>query len=73
MTLNKTDKAFVDLEMNTVLFYREMVGILGSNRGKRYQYMMLGRTFETLMHRQSQIRRQAGILQNLPLSPLDME
>ena len=73
MIKNKTDKAFVDMEMNTVLFYREMKGVLGSNKGKRYQFMMLGRTFETLMCRSSQIRKEAGILQNLPLSPLDME
>ena len=72
MIKNKTDKAFVDMEMNVVLFYREMKGILSSNRGKRYQFMMLDNTFEVLMYRSSQIRKQAGILQDLPLSPLDM-
>lgn len=72
MIKDKTDKAFADMEAGIVLFYREMRGILGSSRGKRYQFMMLDGTFEALMYRSSQIKKRAGILQDLPLSPLDM-
>lgn len=70
MTENKTDKALADMEMNTILFYRDMKSILTSNKGKRYQFMMLNRTFEVLMYRSSQIKKQHCFQPEIK-SPLD--
>ena len=66
------NKAFSDLDMSLVLFYDEVKWILASKRGRSFQYMMLGRTFEALMYRNSQLRRKYLGPQEMPKSPLDM-
>jgi len=72
---NKTNKAFSDMEHGLIIFYSEMRQILTSKRGKKFQFMMLNRTFEALIFRSSQIRdeyNQNGTDSNsLPKSPLD--
>jgi hypothetical protein len=71
MNQNKTNKAFQDMEMNIILFYRDMKSILNSDRGKRYQYMMLGKTLEVLLYRHTQIKENYWSKQETPKSPLD--
>ena len=72
MNKNKTNKALSDMEHGLVLFYNEMKWILNSKRGKNFQFMMLGRTFEAIMHLCTQIREKHDPeYRKLPKSPLD--
>jgi hypothetical protein len=68
--MNKNEALF-DMEKSILLFYNEMKWILASNRGKKFQFMMLERTFESLMFRSSQLRRK--YIKDPPkiISPLD--
>jgi hypothetical protein len=56
MDKNKSNEAFSDFEESLILFYKEMKWILSSKRGKNFQFMMLSRTLEALLYRNSQLR-----------------
>lgn len=71
MNKNKTKEALIDSEESLMLFFREIKWILNSNRGKNFQFMMLSRTFEAIMFRQSQIREKCLGKEPMPESPLD--
>ena len=66
------NKAFSDMERAILLFYGEMKWILNSNRGKKFQFMMLSRTLEAILHILGEIRAKYGEkTDELPKSPLD--
>ncbi|MBW2975497.1 hypothetical protein KY366_07285 [Candidatus Woesearchaeota archaeon] len=71
MNKNNTKKALSDMEENILLFYRQMIWILGSKRGRRFQFMMLNKAIKSTIYRYSQIRRKYLGKEELPKSPLD--
>ncbi|MEA2036942.1 MAG: hypothetical protein U9O94_05500 [Nanoarchaeota archaeon] len=71
MDKKKIKKALIDMERSILFFYGEMKWILNSKRGKRFQYMMLGKTFDITIKSSSQIRRNCLGDEGLPKSPLD--
>jgi len=51
MNKNKKNQALWAMQENFEEFYGKMKWILSSNRGKNFQFMMLGSIYETFIHR----------------------
>jgi hypothetical protein len=56
MDKNKTNEAFSDIQRELLSLYGELKWILASKRGKKFQFMMLDRTFEAYISCISRIR-----------------
>lgn len=71
MDKKKLNRTFNEFDKTLIIFFREMKWILNSNRGKKFQYMMLSRSFESLMTRNSLLRKRFEDKEESTRHPLD--
>lgn len=72
MDKNKLKKAISEQTQCIFLFYNQMKWILSSKRGRKFQFMMLDKTFDSVMQISSQMRAKHIEDEGMPKSPMDM-